>query len=216
MVGEICETPSHWRQTKTLSEWMKEQNIPGIYEIDTRALTKIIREKGSILGRIVFDQPIINSIPLDPPITDPNKRNLVAEVSQVPDDQIYLDRLVNCLSSCNSDLFYFQFQSVQRTYNPSGYPRICVIDCGLKYNQLRCLISRGARVDVVPWDCDVSKIEYDGLFLSNGPGDPSKCNATVENIRTVLEQRPQIPIFGICLGHQLLCIAAGCLTYKMR
>nr|XP_034178340.1 CAD protein [Osmia lignaria] len=187
VVGEICETPSHWRQTRTLSEWMKEQNIPGIYEIDTRALTKIIREKGSILGRIVFDQPVVNSLPLDPPITDPNKRNLVAEVSQ----------------------------SVQRTYNPSGSPRICVIDCGLKYNQLRCLISRGARVDVVPWDCDVSKLKYDGLFLSNGPGDPSKCNATVANIRSVLEQRPKKPIFGICLGHQLLCIAAGCLTYKM-
>ncbi|XP_003704308.2 carbamoyl-phosphate synthetase 2, aspartate transcarbamylase, and dihydroorotase rudimentary [Megachile rotundata] len=187
VVGEVCETPSHWRGTRTLSEWMKQQNVPGIYEIDTRALTKIIREKGSILGRIVFEQPIANSIPLDPPITDPNKRNLVAEV----------------------------VQSAQRTYNPTGYPRICVIDCGLKYNQLRCLINRGARVDVVPWNRDVKELEYDGLFLSNGPGDPSKCDATIANVRSVLEQGSRKPIFGICLGHQLLCIAAGCVTYKM-
>lgn len=84
VVGEICETPSHWRQIKTLSEWMKEQNIPGIYEIDTRALTKIIREKGTLLGRIVLDLPALNPTPsLIPPIEDPNKRNLVAEVVQV-------------------------------------------------------------------------------------------------------------------------------------
>lgn len=84
MVGEICETPSHWRQTKTLSEWMKEQTIPGIYEIDTRALTKVIREKGTILGRIVYDPPYSNPVAaLDPPIADPNRRHLVAEVVEV-------------------------------------------------------------------------------------------------------------------------------------
>ena len=188
VVGEICKTPSHWRQTKTLCEWMKEENIPGIYEIDTRALTKVIREKGTMLGRIVFDPPLSNPLTcLVPPIQDPNRRNLVAEV----------------------------VQPAEKTYNPSGYPRICVIDCGLKYNQLRCLINRGARVDVVPWDHDVSKVEYDGLFLSNGPGDPGMCDATVKNIRSALESRQTRPIFGICLGHQLLCIAAGCVTYKM-
>lgn len=185
VVGEICETPSHWRQIKTLSEWMKEQNIPGIYEIDTRALTKIIREKGTLLGRIVLDPPSSNPIP---PIKDPNKRNLVAEV----------------------------VQSARRTYNAAGYPRICVVDCGLKYNQLRCLISRGARLDVVAWDYDLKNIDYDGLFLSNGPGDPAKCEATIDNIRSILESRTGKPIFGICLGHQLLCIAAGCVTYKMN
>lgn len=83
MVGEICEKPSHWRQTKTLSEWMKEQNVPGIYEIDTRALTKIIREKGTILGKIISGQPPLNAPLTAALIEDPNKRNLVAEVSQV-------------------------------------------------------------------------------------------------------------------------------------
>lgn len=90
MVGEICETPSHWRQTRTLSKWMKEQNIPGIYEIDTRALTKIIREKGTILGRIVFDPLVSNpGASLIPPIADPNNRHLVAEVVQVHNNTIY-------------------------------------------------------------------------------------------------------------------------------
>lgn len=91
-----------------------------------------------------------------------------------------------------------------------------MVDCGLKYNQLRCLISRGARLDVVAWDYDLKNIDYDGLFLSNGPGDPAKCEATIDNIRSILESRTGKPIFGICLGHQLLCIAAGCVTYKMK
>ncbi|XP_025986539.1 CAD protein isoform X1 [Solenopsis invicta] len=185
VVGEICEKPSHWRQTKTLSDWMKEQNVPGICEIDTRALTKVITEKGTILGRIILGQPS-HTLPITPPIEDPNKRNLVAEVSQ----------------------------PIPKTYNPDGHPRICVVDCGLKFNQLRCLLKRGARVDVVPWNYDLKTAEYDGLFLSNGPGDPSMCRVTVENIRQVLRQEK--PIFGICLGHQLLSIAAGCVTYKMQ
>lgn len=91
-----------------------------------------------------------------------------------------------------------------------------MIDCGLKYNQLRCFLKRGARVDVVPWNYDLNTIEYHGLFLSNGPGDPSMCQITIENIRKVLAQTKKRPIFGICLGHQLLSIAAGCLTYKMK
>lgn len=111
---------------------------------------------------------------------------------------------------------YIIFQPITKTYNSNGYPRICVVDCGLKYNQLRCLLKRGARVDVVPWDHDLKTAEYDGLFLSNGPGDPKMCRATIANIQTILAQKRNKPIFGICLGHQLLSIAAGCITYKMR
>lgn len=184
IVGEICNTPSHWRQTKTLSQWMVEQNIPGISDIDTRALTKVIREKGSILGKIVHAQPPM-SVTEIPSISNPNDRNLVAEVS------------------CKSPI----------TFNPQGTPKICVVDCGLKFNQIRCFLNRGARVDVVPWDYDLSKVTFDGLFLSNGPGDPTVCQATVANIRKVLGKK--IPIFGICMGHQLLSLAAGCKSYKM-
>ncbi|XP_056633448.1 CAD protein [Diorhabda sublineata] len=186
VVGEHCDSPSHWRSKKTLSEWMKEQNVPGIQGVDTRQLTKKIREKGTILGKIVFTL----SIPEDPcKIKDPNTRNLVAEVS------------------------------VKKpiTYNIEGSPRICVVDCGLKYNQIRCFLNRGVRVDVVPWNHKFNIDEYDGLFLSNGPGNPQMCLETIENIKNVLRRTDKIkPIFGICLGHQLLSIAIGCTSYKMK
>lgn len=102
------------------------------------------------------------------------------------------------------------------TYNSGGTPRICAIDCGLKYNQIRCLVNRGARVDLVPWDHKINVDEYDGLFLSNGPGDPKMCQATIEHIKNVIKGSVIKPIFGICLGHQLLSVAIGCTSYKMK
>lgn len=107
---------------------------------------------------------------------------------------------------------YSYFLQNPVTYNKEGSPRICVVDCGLKYNQIRCLLKRGARVDVVPWDHPLNPQDYDGLFLSNGPGDPLLCDATIQNIKSATQK----PIFGICLGHQLLSLAAGCSTFKMK
>ncbi|KAG5900494.1 hypothetical protein JTB14_010905 [Gonioctena quinquepunctata] len=185
VVGEHCDFPSHWRSTKTLSTWMKQENIPGIQGIDTRQLTKKIREKGTMLGKIVYTLPLPEA---EIEIEDPNNRNLVAEVS--------IKKPV--------------------TYNINGSPRICAVDCGLKYNQIRCLISRGARVDVVPWNHKFNIDEYDGLFLSNGPGNPEMCKDTITNIKAVINADKVKPIFGICLGHQLLCMAIGCTSYKMK
>ncbi|XP_019753921.1 CAD protein isoform X2 [Dendroctonus ponderosae] len=185
IVSEECDKPSHWRNVKTLSEWMQEENVPGIQGIDTRDLTKIIRERGTMLGRIVY------TLPIDPrslSIPDPNLRNLVAEVSV----------------------------KKSTTYNASGSPRICAVDCGLKYNQIRCLIKRGARVDVVPWNHRLNVEEFDGLFLSNGPGDPAMCAETIEQLKTLLQNGQKKPIFGICLGHQLLSKAIGCGSFKMK
>lgn len=92
-----------------------------------------------------------------------------------------------------------------------------MVDCGLKYNQVRCLVKRGARVEIVPWDHPLDQSEYDGLFLSNGPGDPQVCDKTVKNIQHVLKSSGKVkPIFGICLGHQLLSVAVGCQTKKMK
>ncbi|XP_034240119.1 CAD protein [Thrips palmi] len=189
VVGEICETPSHWEMARTLSQWLGTHGIPGICGIDTRALTQRLRERGSILGHIVMGlNPAIQSLSF----MDPNTRNLVAEVSI----------------------------KAPVTYNPTGSPRICAVDCGLKYNQLRCFLKRGARVDMVPWNHPLDPSQFDGLFLSNGPGDPAMCSVTVENIKKLLAAKPESPqlkpIFGICLGHQLLSTAAGCRTYKMK
>ncbi|XP_060528701.1 CAD protein [Cylas formicarius] len=184
IVGEHCDNPSHWRNVKTLSKWMNEQNVPGIQGIDTRQLTKKIRESGTMLGRIIYSLPI----PKELKIADPNLRNLVAEVST----------------------------KKPVTYNPNGFPRICAIDCGMKYNQIRCLVNRGARVDLVPWNHKLLPNEFHGLFLSNGPGNPEMCREVIENIRAVLDEKEVKPVFGICLGHQLLSIAIGCTSYKMK
>ncbi|EFA10197.1 multifunctional protein r [Tribolium castaneum] len=185
VVGEHCDNPSHWHNFRTLSDWMKSENVPGIQGIDTRALTKKIREKGTILGRIVYSLPIVTE---NLKIVDPNLRNLVEEVS--------VKKIV--------------------TYNSGGSPRICAVDCGLKYNQIRCLVNRGARVDLVPWDHKLNINDYDGLFLSNGPGDPTMCQVTINNIKDVIKGPTIKPIFGICLGHQLLSVAIGCKSYKMK
>jgi carbamoyl-phosphate synthase/aspartate carbamoyltransferase/dihydroorotase len=107
------------------------------------------------------------------------------------------------------------FQAVI-VYNVEGSPRICVVDYGLKYNELRCLLKRGARLDVVPWDHPLNPEQFDGLFLSNGPGDPAVCGAAIDNIRKVMLHEDHKPIFGICLGHQLLAVAAGFSTFKMK
>ncbi|KAH0622968.1 hypothetical protein JD844_025922, partial [Phrynosoma platyrhinos] len=101
-------------------------------------------------------------------------------------------------------------------FNPGGSVRITVIDCGLKHNQIRCLCERGAAVKVVPWDHPLDSADFDGLFVSNGPGDPQFCQATVANLRHVLELPAPKPVFGICLGHQLLALAIGAKTYKMK
>ena len=129
---------SHWNARESLSDWLRENDIPGIYGIDTRQLTKIIRERGVMLGKIVVegcDEPA--------EFDDPNLRNLAAEVS-TPTVETYGD----------------------------GPLKIVLVDCGCKYNIIRCLINRGATVIRVPWDYDFTQIDYDGVMLSNGPGDP--------------------------------------------
>ncbi|HKJ79911.1 MAG TPA: glutamine-hydrolyzing carbamoyl-phosphate synthase small subunit, partial [Prolixibacteraceae bacterium] len=169
---------SHWNAEKSLSDWMKEYEVPGLFDIDTRALTKILREKGSMLGKIEFEDEAVD-------FYDPNAENLVARVS------------------CTKREIYGE-----------GQHRVVLIDCGVKNNIIRCLLDRDATVIRVPWDYDFSGEEYDGVFVSNGPGDPAMCSVTVENIQKVIAD--EIPIMGICLGNQLLARAAGADTYKLK
>lgn len=188
VVGEYCDTPSHWESVRSLSEWMKAEKIPGISGIDTRQLTKLLRENGSTLGKICIGLPPEDPLNLCLSMKDPNQENLVKEVSITH----------------------------PKVYNEGGFPRICAVDCGLKNNQLRCFIKRGACVEVVPWNYKFDINNFDGLFLSNGPGNPEMCKEVINNLKSILNSHIVKPIFGICLGHQLLATAIGCNTYKMK
>ena len=169
---------SHWNSQKSLGQWLKDQKVPGLFGIDTRALTKKLREHGAMLGKIVFAGQDVG-------FYDPNKENIVAQVST----------------------------SEVKEYG-SGKYEVVLVDCGVKYNIIRCLLKRGVKVKRVPWDYDFTGEECDGIFLSNGPGDPAQCEKTIENIRKVLDKN--IPIMGICLGNQLMARAAGAETYKLK
>jgi carbamoyl-phosphate synthase small subunit len=178
IISDYTDEYSHWNANKSLGTWLKENEIPGIYGIDTRALTKILREEGTMLGKIICGN-------LDIDLYDPNQVNLVNQVS-IRQKKIY----------------------------GQGKYRILLIDCGVKYNIIRNLLKRDTTVIVVPWDYDISKESYDGLFISNGPGDPKQCNVTIRNLQKAMQQ--EIPIYGICLGNQLLALAAGANTYKLK
>lgn len=170
---------SHWQADRSLAQWLKEEKIPGIYGIDTRALTKHLRDKGSMLGKIIVDGAS------DPGLYDPNKENLVAR------------------TSCR-----------EVEYHGEGEKTVVLVDCGVKHNIIRCLTRRGVRVIRVPWDYDFNTLDYDGLFISNGPGNPDMVDVTVGNIRRALATGK--PICGICMGNQLLAKAAGASTYKLK
>jgi len=178
IVSDYTASYSHWNANKSLGDWLKEYRIPGIYGIDTRELTKILREKGTMLGKIIYNEQ-------DIALYNPNLDNLVAQVS-TKEKKVY----------------------------GSGKYQVLLIDCGVKYNIIRNLIKRDATVTMVPWDWDISKEEFDGLFISNGPGDPKQCQVTIENLRKAYQGNK--PIYGICLGNQLMALAAGADTYKLK
>lgn len=180
VVSDYSFEHSHWNSVESLAQWLTRENVPAIFGVDTREITKIIRERGVMLGKIVVDG---TAEPAE--FVDYNKTNLVAEVS------------------CKEIKEY-----------GDGDLRIVMVDCGLKYNIMRCLLKRGAKVVRVPWDYDFSTMDYDGVMISNGPGDPAILDVVVENIKRGLDKGK--PLFGICLGNQLLARAAGASTYKMK
>ncbi len=183
IVNTYSDNFSHFEAKKSLSEWLKEQKIPAITGIDTRALTKKLREKGVMLGKIIIDEKEVEFF-------DPNKINIVEEVS------------------CKEPLTY------QTTKKPEK--KVVLIDCGVKNNIIRSLLSRNVEVTRVPFDYNFfdKKIDFDAIVLSNGPGDPKMCKETILIIKTAMQK--EIPTFGICLGNQLLALAAGGDTYKLK
>jgi len=177
IISDYSFSYNHWNAEKSLQAWLLENKVPAVYGIDTRRLTKILRENGTMLAKIVIGQ--------DLPFYNPATENLVASVS---------------------------VQKAQ-TYG-NGIHRVALIDYGVKNNIIRCLLNRSCQVERLPWDHDFSSGDYDGIFLTNGPGDPKVCESAIQNIRNGLLQ--ETPVFGICLGSQLMALAAGADTYKLK
>lgn len=168
---------NHWNAEKSLQNWLIEYKIPGVYGIDTRELTKVLREKGTMLGKIIVDG--------DVDFYDPSTDNLVSEVS-VKERQVF----------------------------GSGQFKIALADYGVKNNIIRHLLERDTTVTRLPWDADFNKEDVDGIFLTNGPGDPKMYREAIGHIGNAMEN--DVPIFGICLGSQLMALASGADTYKLK
>lgn len=179
IISDYSKKYSHWNSNKTLGKWMEEQNIPGLYDIDTRKLAKELREKGTMKGKIIYNEK--SSIYFF------DTKNLVKKVSN---------------------------PSIREFNKKEGKYKIIAIDCGIKNNIIRKLLHyKDIYLKIVPYDYKITE-KYDGLFISNGPGDPKDCLETIETIKLALEIGK--PIFGICLGSQLLGLGCGCNTIKLK
>jgi len=179
IVSEYSVENSHWSSVKSLSQWLVENEIPAIGGIDTRLLTKKLREKGTMLGKIVKENEYID-------LSDPMKESLVSEVST------------------NEPQFY-----------SAGKKRVAVIDCGCKLSIIRSLLHHNTSVLRVPWNYeDLLSEKVDGYLISSGPGDPKMCVSTIGIVKKLLQK--ELPMFGICLGSQIMALAAGADTYKLK
>lgn len=182
IVSDYSEQYSHWNAVESLGEWLQREKVPGITGIDTRELTKVLREHGVMMGKILFDD-------------EPNN------VPEADYEGVYfVDRV--------------SVKEIVR-YNEGAGRKVVLVDCGVKANIIRELIQRGVEVVRVPWNYDYTDMEFDGLFLANGPGDPDMCSEAVEIIRKQMS-RSRKPICGICMGNQLLSKAAGATIYKLK
>jgi carbamoyl-phosphate synthase small subunit len=188
VVADYAEKYSHWTAVESLSEWCAREGVPAISGVDTRSIVTYLREEGSSLARITIGEEY--DADQDEAFIDPEQINLVRKVSTKAPFHV---------SSQNGDM------------------HVAVIDCGVKENILRSLVGRGASVTVVPYNFPIHKVahHFDGIFISNGPGDPTHCQETVYHLARLMESS-QVPIMGICLGHQLLALAAGARTIKLK
>jgi len=194
VVHELCKHPFHWASQRTLDQWLKDEDVPGIYGVDTRELTKKLRVKGVMLG-------ILKVCEAD---EEPDLPKLLKEVENVEDPNF-------------TDLAKQVTVQEPVRYEARGNKLAVVIDCGVKYGILRNLLRRGFDVVRVPYDYSAEQIldlKPDGVMISNGPGDPKQCVKTVEAVRALLDR--DMPMMGVCLGTQILALAVGGDTYKLK
>ena len=182
IVSDYSEAYSHWNAKESLADWLKREGVPGITGVDTRELTKVLREHGVMMGQIIFDDE-----PENIPTAEYEGVNWVDTVS------------------CKDVI----------RYNEGAGRKVVLVDCGVKNNIIRCLINRGVEVIRVPWNYDYTDMEFDGLFLANGPGDPDMCVDAVEVLKKQMSTSRK-PICGICMGNQLLAKAGGATIYKLK
>jgi carbamoyl-phosphate synthase small subunit len=178
IVADYSTDYNHWNATKSLGDWLNENKVPAMFGVDTRALTKLIREKGALKGKLIYKDQDID-------FYDPDKENLVDQVC-----------------------------SKERTVYGKGKNRILLVDCGVKNNIIRNVLKRDTTVIRVPWNYNFLNEYYDGILVSNGPGNPVYCIETIENLAKAMQKDK--PIFGICLGNQLMALASGAKTYKLK
>ncbi|KAJ7217910.1 carbamoyl-phosphate synthase [Mycena pura] len=188
IVSDVAEKFSHHTAVESLASWCRRHDIPGVTGVDTRAITRLLRDQGTTLGRVAIGAEAALPPPKENEFWDPSKENLVDQISTREPYEL----------------------------NPTGSIKIAVLDFGAKANIMRSLIRRDAAVTVMPWNYDFNSVrdQYDGLFLTNGPGDPLHCMEAVLKLRTTLAEWDS-PVFGICMGHQIIGMAAGLDAYRM-
>ncbi len=190
VVSDYSEQYSHWNACESLGDWLKREKVPGITGIDTRALTKVLRERGVMMGKIIPTADLSDPLSL---WKEPESEASYGSIN-------WVDRV-----SCKDII----------RYNEGAGKKVVLVDCGVKHNIIRCLINRGVEVIRVPWNYDYTSMAFDGLFLANGPGDPDTCADAVKILQKQMSQSRK-PICGICMGNQLLGKAAGATIYKLK
>ncbi len=178
IVSEESKVYNHWQSVESLNDWLKRYDVPGLYGIDTRMLTKILREHGTMLGKIEVGKEVVE-------FYNPDVDNLISKVT---------------------------IQHVEKYGD--GKKRILLIDCGCKKSILTNILQRNVSVIRVPYDYDVDKEDYDAVVISNGPGNPVVYKELISSAKKLIQK--QVPILGICMGHQILALAAGAKTYKLK
>lgn len=197
IVRELSRLGSNFRNEQSIQDFLVEQDIPGIEGIDTRALTKILREKGTMNGMLTTKMP----------------ENMEEALAKIKDYSVrgVVDKVTT------KEIVSYRPGDLNTDSNVSVSKKVAILDVGTKFNIARCLLKRGCEVTIFPARTnpeDILAINPDGIMLTNGPGDPKECTEVIQNLKSLYQS--DVPIFAICLGHQLMALATGCDTEKMK